>query len=194
MRDVASIVAGFGASATLLLAAAPAQAIPGPGSSGVTCGPDENTFGREVPNNVTVPPGWICNLDVGIHGERTTVDGNVTVGKGAKFLAYESLLKGNLTSEGAEQVSLIGSVVDGNTSFDKTSAAGGSFFCTFASVCLLGSGFGGNVSITNTAPLGALLAENLILRDLTCKGNASATNEGFPNTVFGQEYGQCVGL
>jgi hypothetical protein len=192
-RVVARIVAGVGVcAATLLLAAASAQATPAPGSSGITCGPDMSIEGKEVVNNVTVPPGDFCNLVRG-EGRPTTVDGNVTVGKDGHLIVFASVIKGNLSTEGAEQVQVIGSVVEDNASFDATSDTG-TFFCPFATVCLLGSAFGGNVSITKTSPAGALIAKSFIARDLSCKGNASVTNAGFKDTVLGQEFGQCLGL
>jgi hypothetical protein len=184
------VVAGLGVCA-LVLAPASAQATFIPGTRDITCA-ENSIAGTEVFNNVTVPPGGFCNFVRG-EGRPTIVDGNVTVGKGARFLVFGSVLKGNLTTEGAEEVSLVGSVVEGNASLDATSGEG-TFFCPHDPACLLGSGFGGNVSITKTSPAGALIAENFIARDLTCSGNASVKNAGFMNTVLGQEFGQCVGL
>jgi hypothetical protein len=190
VRGVARVVAGIGACVALLLAAASAQATFIPGTREITC--EENSFaGEEVPNNVTVAPGSECAFVRG-EGRPTIVDGNVTVGRGARLLVFGSVLKGNLSAEGAEQVDLLRSVVEGNASFDETSGKG-SVFCD-QSVCLLGSAFGRNVSITKSLPAGTGLAENFIAGDLTCNGNASVTNFGFVNTVLGQELGQCVGL
>jgi hypothetical protein len=190
VRGVARVVAGVGACVALLLAAASAQATFVPGEREIIC--NENSFaGEEVPNNVTVPPGSECAFVRG-EGRPTIVDGNVTVSRGARLLVFVSVIKGNLTTAGAEQVDLAGSVVEGNASFDATSGKG-SVFCD-QSVCLIRSAFGGSVSITKSLPAGAGLDENFIARDLTCNGNASVTNFGFMNTVLGQELGQCVGL
>jgi hypothetical protein len=187
---VARVVAGIGACLALLLAAASAQATFVPGEREIIC--SENSFnGEEVPNNVTVPPGGYCNFVV-LFGVPTTVDGNVTVDRGGHLLAYRSVIKGNLSTRGATQVSVVGSVVEGNASIDATGGEG-TFFCD-QSVCLFGSAFGGDVSITKSLPTGAGLGKNFIAGDLTCSGNASVTNLGFMNTVLGQEFGQCIGL
>jgi hypothetical protein len=92
---------------------------------------------------------------------------------------------------------LNGSEVDGDVSIDATSGSK-VFFCGPESVIVFDDKFGGNVSITNTSSSGVGFGENVVAQDLTCTGNASVTNmlEGVarPNTVLGQEFGQCVGL
>jgi hypothetical protein len=188
-------VAGVGVWAALLLAAAPAQAAFIPGRGDLTCGPHMDIYGKEVPSNLTVPPGGTCNLIEESSTQPTIVDGNVTVGQNSRFTVYGSIIKGNLSSEGAEQVNLIGSVVEGNAIIDATNGAEGTFFCGLhGSVCLLASGFGRNLIITNTSPPGAVVAGSLIERNLICTGNASVGNPLKPDTVLGQELGQCVGL
>jgi hypothetical protein len=192
VRGAGRIAAGIGLSAVLLFSAS-AQAEPPPKRSGVTCA-DNDIYGSVVPNNVTVPPGGKCAFIDTSLTQPTIVDGNVTVGQGAVLFVFFSVLKGNLSTEGAAQVNLLGSVVEGNVSIDGTSGTEGTLFCGRIAVCLLASAFGGNLSVTNTSPLGAEIAENFVVRDLTCNGNVFVTNAGFRNTVRGQEFGQCVGL
>jgi hypothetical protein len=193
VRGAGRIVAGTAMCAVLLFAAASAQAEPPPKRSGVTCA-NNDISGAVVPNNVTVPPGGKCAFIDKSLTQPTTVDGNVTVGQGAVLYAFFSVIKGNISTEGAAQVNLIGSLLEGNVSIDSTSGTEGTLFCGLFAVCLLDSGFGGNLSVTNTSPLAAEISENFIVRDLTCNGNASVTNGGFTNTVLGQEFGQCAGL
>jgi hypothetical protein len=141
-----------------------------------------------------------------------TVQGNVHVGAGASLDVGGSIMQHNLTTEGASWINIVSSQVWGNSSFDATSGppvgCGGG-----GSVCVLFDNFGipnpnphgpaykhGNVSITNTSsPAGAALGSNLVGGDLTCSGNTSVTSNVpglgvLPNTVVGQESGQCVGL
>jgi hypothetical protein len=202
---VARIVAGVGVYATLLVVASSAQATFHPGAGSLICGPDKNVYGEEVFNNVTVPSGANCNLIEYSKTQPTIVDGNVTVEKGGELFVYGSIIRGNLSAEGAGSVVLLDrSEVVGNVNIDATSGLS-AFFCPYASACLEDSVFGGSVSITKTSPGGVAVAGNLIARDLNCTGNVfteesspaegpTVSNYGFPNTVLGQEFGQCVGL
>jgi hypothetical protein len=141
-----------------------------------------------------------------------TVQRSVYVLAGASLDVGGSILQRNLITKGASWINIVSSQVWGNSSFDATS--GPSVGCGGGgSVCVLFDNFGtknpnpqgpaylfGNVSITNTSsPAGAALGSNFVPGSLTCSGNTSVTNNipGFgtlPNSVLGQESGQCVGL
>jgi hypothetical protein len=186
------VVAGVGVCTALLIAAVPAQAR-------VIVNVKETKYceaqitSKEIKGKLTVRPGAKCNLVGDI------VDGDVSIGQGARLLTLGTGIKGNLSGKVAESVFLLASEVDGNVSIDGTSGIKGSvFFCPVnglaVSVCMEDDQVGGNVSITNTSPLGVLIAKNFVGEDLTCGENASVTNLGEANTVLGQELGQCVGL
>jgi hypothetical protein len=193
-KVLASIgLAGAGVCAALLMAAVPAQAR-------VIVNVKETKYceaqinSKEIKGKLTVRPGADCRL-VG-----DSVDGDVSIGEGARLLTLGTGIKGNVSGKVAESVFLLGSEVDGDVSIDGTSGTKvAGFFCPvnglgIISVCMKDDRVGGNVSITNTSPLGALIAKNLVGEDLTCTGNAAVTNLGEANTVLGQEFGQCVGL
>jgi hypothetical protein len=188
VRGVARVVAGLGVCAAMLVAATSA---PADGTTGrTTCtGPISNT---EVTSNLTVPPGAKCEL------ENVVVEGNVSVGQGANLLASATIER-NLSADGADSVTLLAAEVDGNASFDATRGTSSLPFCPGVSVCVLATSFsGGNVSVTDTSPAGAVFAANFVAGHLSCTGNASVTNMVLgveaPNTVLGRELGQCVGL
>jgi hypothetical protein len=188
LRAVARVVVGLGVCAAMLVAAASAQA-DGANATTTCTGPISNT---EVTSNLTVPPGATCDL------ENVVVDGNVSVGQGANLFASATIER-NLSTDGADSVTLFAAEVDGHTSFDATSGTSSLFCGPGVSVCVLATSFpGGSVSITDTSPAGAVFAANSVTRHLTCTGNASVTNMVLaveaPNTVLGQEFGQCVGL
>jgi PPE-repeat protein len=175
--------------AALLLTAASGQAADPAG--GKICAEVEITS-KKIKGKLKVPPGATCTL----FGD--TIGGEVSVGQGARFTAIATLIKGKLSTEGAETVDLNRSEVGGNASFDATT--GTSTLACFGggigdSVCLSPANkFFGDVSITNTSPGEAVFADNFVEHDLTCSGNALVTNDGLMNTVLGQEFGQCVGL
>ena len=140
-----------------------------------------------------MPPGGTCRL-VGA----VVIDGNVTVGQGSEFFSQRehgrlTVIKGNLSTEGADEVEVTLAVVDGNASFDGTS---GNIVtdCGFVSVCLSQNSFGGSVSITNTSPGLVVFWGNVVGHDLTCRGNSEVANLDMPNTVQGQAFGQCAGI
>jgi hypothetical protein len=172
----------------MLVAAASVQADGTMGRTPCT-GPISNT---EVAGNLTVPPGATCDL------ENVVVDGNVSVGRGADLFSFATI-EGNLSTDGADSVTLLATEVDGNASFDATSGTFSPLCGPGVSVCVLATSFsGGNVSVTDTSPAGAAFAANFVAGHLGCTGNVSVTNmvlgvEG-PNTVLGREFGQCVGL
>jgi hypothetical protein len=187
----AVLAAGVGAA--ILAASGSAQAAAG--NQTCTGGILEVT----VTGNLTVPANTLCNV-IG-----TTVNGNVSVGSGAVFVAEFDWFKRNLSTEGANSVFMFLTEVDGNSSFDATS--GGISVCGGVSECVIensnpgvpsanpsGKSKFGNVSITNTYPAGVNFEDNFVAHDLTCYGNAFISNFGVPNTVLGQEFGQCVGL
>jgi hypothetical protein len=158
-----------------------------------TCG--STAQNKVIKGELTVPPEAACTLI------KDTVEGNLSIGEGARLFAGGTDIKGNLSSNSAKSMSLVASEVDGNVSIDATSGTEGAFGAcgTVESVCLLGTTlkpdrFLGNVSITNTSPGGAVIANSLVAQNLTCTGNAFATNLGLMDTVSGQEFGQCVGL
>jgi hypothetical protein len=188
-RGVARIVAGAGVCvATLLLTAASAQAHSIHIETKTCAGTEEH---RVIKGKLTVRPGAACVLVF------DTVEGNVSVGQGARLTTVATAIKENLSSEGAGFVELVRSEIEGKVSIEATSGTGRPFLCLagqLTSVCMVEDQFGGNVSVTNTAPDGVLIVNNLFAQDLTCTGNAFLTNNGFINTVLGQDIGQCVGL
>jgi hypothetical protein len=146
---------------------------------------------KEIKGKLTVRPGTrFCELF------DATVDGNVSVDAGANFDLVKSVIKGSLSTDGANLVGVESeSEVQGDVNIDATSATEAeSCFQRGQSVCIVSSKFGGNVSITDTSPLAVLFAGNALGQNLTCTGNTSVTNDGFMNAVAGQEFGQCVGL
>jgi hypothetical protein len=175
--------------AALLLAAAPGRAA---GTTGGKICSEVQITSTKIKGKLKVPPGATCTL----FGD--SIGGEVSVGQGARFTAIATLIKGKLTTKGAETVDLNRSEVEGNASFDATTGTG-TLACFGGgvrdSVCLSPANkFFGDVSITNTLPGEAVFANNFVEHDLTCTGNALVTNNGFMNTVLGQEFGQCVGL
>jgi cytoskeletal protein CcmA (bactofilin family) len=193
VRGVARLIAGGGACVALLLAAAPAQAHSIHVETKTCEGTEEH---RVIKGKLKVPAGAMCTLLEDI------VEGDVSVGRGAFLFAEGVSIKGDLSSEGAAFI-LSGTFggrmqVDGDVSIDATSGNQENGVCPGfgvpVSVCILAGRFAGNVSITNTSPFGAAIAGSVVAKDLTCTGNAFVTNDGFMNTVLGQEFGQCVGL
>jgi hypothetical protein len=189
VRGVTQGVAGVGVCAAALLLAAGAAQAHSIHIETKTCeGKEEH---RVIKGKLRVSPGTNCILFF------DTVDGNVSVAQGANFiLGGHSVITGSLSTEGANSVCIAdGSEVDENVSIDATS---GTVHLCRSSVIVAEDKFGGNVSITNTSPSEVIFAENVVAQDLTCTGNASVTNvlAGVerPNTVLGQEFGQCVGL
>jgi len=188
VRRLTRVLAGLGVCGAMLITSGSAQAASAATGSTTCTGV---ILLREITSNLTVPAGATCFLGGAI------IDGNVTVGQGSDFFAQRELgrltvIKGNLSTEGADEVEVTLAVVDGNASFDGTS---GNIVtdCGFVSVCLFDVSFGGNVSITNTSPAGAELGFNVVGRDLTCLGNSSITDIG-GNAVQGQAFGQCAGI
>jgi hypothetical protein len=218
---VRCLLKGIGLRGTMLsvvvvvaITAASAQAANG----NVTCTTEiDNTT---ISGNLTVPAGAACILhadrvygnvsvavgaSLGLHAG-TTVYGNVSVAVGASLSVSSSDVGGNvsvaegasinaidpathfdrnLSTEGANMVNLTFITVGGNSSFDATTG----------SLSVSSTDNGGNVSITNTSPDVVVYADNHVAGDLTCYGNTGGvTNDGLPNTVLGQEYGQCAGL
>ena len=188
-----------GAALGVAMAAAPASAQAANGN--ISC----TTYigSTVITGNVTVPAGASCYLD------SDTVEGSVSVHHGATFEALGAQLQGNLYAKDANTVYIYFSEVDGNSSIDATSGTSNICGTTLqaAPVCAFASTFGtpnphpdgprhtsGNVSIINTSPKGAGFADNSVAGNLTCSGNTFVTNFGYPNTVEGQESGQCAGL
>jgi hypothetical protein len=176
------------------------------GSVSAGAGASLQFVGTTVGRNVSAGAGAF----LGVYS--ATVQGNVFVGAGASLDVGGSIMQHNLTTEGASWINIVSSQVWGNSSFEATSGppvgCGGG-----GSVCVLFDNFGipnpnphgpaykhGNVSITNTSsPAGAALGSNTVGGHLTCSGNTSVTNNvpGYgviPNTVVGEESGQCAGL
>jgi hypothetical protein len=189
VRRLTRVVAGLGVCGALLIASGSAQAASAATSSTTCTGIIAFT---EITGNLTVPPGGTCRL-VGA----VVIDGNVSVGKGSDFITRAigssvAVIKGNLSTEGADAVEMSTTTVDGNASFDGTSGTGA---CgNSVSVCLSQNSFGGSVSITNTSPGLVVFWGNVVGHDLTCRGNSEVANLDMPNTVQGQAFGQCVGL
>jgi hypothetical protein len=188
----APLVAGIGVCAALLLVAASAQAHSMHIETKTCAGTEEH---RVIKGKLKVPADTSCTLVF------DTVEGNVSVGQGARLLTEHVSIKGNLSSEGAEVVALGffagGTEVDGDVRIDATSGNLNKGVCPglgVVSVCIFGGRFAGSVSITNTSPFGVAVAHSVVAKDLTCSGNAFVTNAGFTNTVLGQEFGQCVGI
>jgi hypothetical protein len=182
------VFAGVGACVALLLAAASAQAHTIHIETKSCTGLEEH---KVIKGKLTVRPGEGCTLF------NDTVDGDVSVGRGARLTTVAAtVMKENLSTEGAAFVELVNSEVEGNVSIEATSGTEPPFLCLAGplSVCMIQDRFGGNVSVINTAPNEAVLAGNLFAQDLTCTGNAFVTNDGSKNTVLGQVFGQCVGL
>jgi hypothetical protein len=196
----------------MVVAPAPAQAATG----NVTCTTLISV--TVITGNVTVPAGASCilvggtvqgNVSAGagasLELDSVTVQGNVFVGAGASFDAGGTVMRRNLSTEGANTINIVFSEVDGNSSFDATSGplsicGGGGSACVLFNFNPGTASKFGNVSITNTSsPAGAVYGGNFVAGNLTCSGNTFVTNNvpGFgsiPNTVLGHESGQCVGL
>jgi hypothetical protein len=184
----------------LALAVSPASA-----QQNVNCvGPlPPGTYG-----NVNVAKNRTCNLNFGV-----TVLGNVTVSTGGRFTMDEAAINGNIVSNKAAVILLLG---------DDTINQNVTLIGTTEQIFIDGVVVGGNVQIsgtrTNLLPLDFadnfvtgnvvfqenesevnLIDNNVIGGNLVCIGNTPAPingpiGGGAPNTVTGQKIGQCVGL
>ena len=188
VRRLTRVLAGLGVCGAMLITSGSAQAASAATGSTTCTGV---ILLREITSNLTVPAGATCFLGGAI------IDGNVSVGKGSDFITRPigssvPVIKGNLSTEGADAVEMSTTTVDGNASFDGTSGPGA---CgNSVSVCLSQNSFGGSVSITNTSPGLVVFWGNVVGHDLTCRGNSEVANLDMPNTVQGQAFGQCAGI
>jgi predicted alpha-1,2-mannosidase len=125
---------------------------------------------------LTVTSGTACL-------QNATVNGPVTVAKGASLIAKGGTISGPVSASGAVSVELYGTKVGGPVAI---TGATGTVMIELADI-------GGPVALTGDN--GPLIASSKVGGPLACTGNQSApTNNTLANTVRGPSAGQCKGL
>jgi hypothetical protein len=115
-----------------------------------------------------------------------TIKGAVLVSAGASVVATDSHVVGPVRADGAADLHLLRSRVDGPVSIDGVTR----------SVAAVGSSIEGPMSVTASRTTeAAVLAGNTVGGPLSCSGNAPApVNLQAPNQVSGPRTGQCARL
>jgi hypothetical protein len=170
--------------------------------------------------SVTVPAGNLCFVSPSLRpGSVITVTGNVTVEQGAALevglgLDTKFIVNGNLRGVDARAIDLgvegpaSRIEIDGNVTLSGTTGEvlilivfiGGNLQVLDSvgpSVDVISSNVSGNVLFQNNTSLSNwFISDNTIGGNLVCQDNAPLppTNGGSPNTVGGNEIGQCKGL
>lgn len=113
-----------------------------------------------------------------------TVTGPVTVAAGASLVAVNARLAGTLTTNGAADVEIIGTSVDGAVRIQGTTG----------NITIFGSSLNQAVTLTaNRTVRPPVLAGNRLGATLACDGNTAAPQDhGSANTVAGGATGQCA--
>ena len=113
-----------------------------------------------------------------------TMNGPVTVQKGATLYVFGGEIKGPLSAADAASVVLVGTRVGGPVSVHGSSTE----------VAVENSTVGGPVSLTSNKTR-SVVAATSVGGPLSCTGNTPApSNNGFANDVKGPKAGQCAGL
>ncbi|TWP53408.1 glycoside hydrolase family 92 protein [Lentzea tibetensis] len=116
--------------------------------------------------------------------EGVTINGPVTVQKGATLLFFGGEIKGPLSASDAASVVLVGTRVGGPVAINGAATE----------VALENTTVGGPVSLTNNRTR-TVVAGTSVGGPLSCTGNNPApVNNGFANDVKGPKAGQCTGL
>lgn len=113
-----------------------------------------------------------------------TINGPVTVARGATLFVFGGQIKGPLSASDAASVVLVGARVDGPVSVNGSATE----------VAVENTSVGGPVSLTSNKTR-SVVAFSTVGGPLSCTGNIpEPTNNGFPNEVKGPKAGQCTGL
>lgn len=160
-------LATAGAVALTTLALAPSvEAAP----SARTC--RGSIVGAFVPTSVVVPPGATCRIN------RSTINGTITVGRGATLVMFASPSRGALKATGHARVEIRSSTIGGAATLSQGRAA-----------LILASNISGNLVLTGNR--GAQrVSSNTIAGDLRCLNNVPAPIGG-QNRAMGGKFGQC---
>jgi hypothetical protein len=154
----------------------------------------DGRIGRTSVDEVDVPPGATCTL------QRTTVNGNVSVGAGGTLVARGVAVDGDVEGEGARLVAMTGhSWVGGNLQLEQ----GGSSAVSDSQIrgdlqtaqqtgalAVLHNSVGGNLQVGQNSGR-VTISGNRIGGDLECEQNTPAPR-GSDNRVSGHRAGQCA--
>ena len=152
--------------------------------------------GAETLPSLEIPAGKACSLI------STTIEGDLTLASGASLVEAISIeVKGNITGQGAADVTLDSAVVGGNIELAGGSTVDIANGTVAGSVQLTGNSDG--VSVADTVVGGDLqvsqntgdvyISTNMVTGNLLCEGNNPAPT-GEENVVTGSNEGQCSGL
>lgn len=137
--------------------------------------PCDTIVDRDVHGGLRLGTGVTC-----VNG--ATVNGAVVVSPGASLRTDGATITGSLSATGADEITVLDSIVRGTANLSNTSGA----------VSIQTSTLRGLVSVTATAG-GVILSGNEFFGMLTCTDNTSAPTGG-SNTVHGRAAGQCASL
>ncbi|WP_112262140.1 GH92 family glycosyl hydrolase [Lentzea terrae] len=113
-----------------------------------------------------------------------TINGPVTVARGATLYVFGGQIKGPLSASDAASVVLVGTRVDGPVSVNASTVE----------VAVENTSVGGPISLTSNKTR-SVVAFSTVGGPLSCTGNDPAPlNNGFTNDVKGPKAGQCSGL
>lgn len=167
-----------------LAVAAVAAAIPTIGSATPTeC---NTTITGTVNGGLTVSDSDSCILN------GATIHGGIDMTSGSLLVCNHSTIDGGINATGGSSLEVgaageplsgacLGNLINGHTT---VSGVGSVEFDT--------NTMNGGADLNNNGPIA--VEGNDIQGPLNCSGNASATNNGQPNSVTGPETGQCAGL
>jgi len=145
----------------------------------------------------------------------TSINGNLTVPKGAWCDLVDVTVNGNLQVQNGGGIRLAGSTVTGNVQFTNTGAAADAMSSGANVVCntkvngnlqivnsdtgspwtIGGCGpnsIGGNLQFVNNRGVGNTISHTTVMGNLQCTNNHDVTGSG--NTVTGNRQGQCASL
>jgi hypothetical protein len=165
-----------------------------------------------VTDNVVVGTG--ASLGVfPVDGQTVTIDGNITAHQ-CNSVAIQTFGDGVLSVGGNVNIQNCTGPVNGYSGIRVT--IGGNFLCANSGVCVAGGGvvqgnltmdnntavaevdnnqIGGNVDVSGNSGSPPTVVDNRIGGNLRCfNNNPPPTNFGSPNSVSGNERGQCVGF
>ena len=165
-----------------------------------------------VTNNVVVGTG--ASLGVfPVDGQTVTIDGNIIADQ-CNSVAIQTFGDGVFSVGGNVNIQNCTGPVNGYSGIRVT--IGGNFLCANSGVCVAGDGvvqgnltmdnnnavsevddnqIGGNVDVSGNSGSAPTVLGNRIGGNLQCfNNNPPPSNFGFPNSVSGNERGQCVGF
>ena len=154
------------------------------------------SMGSRTVDNLKVPAGARCVL------EGTTVQGTITVGRGATLVARQVRVVGNVQGENSRKVVVRGGsrvggsvqVVQGRAAVVRGSSIDADILFDDQSgeVKAINNSVGGNIqAFQNTG--GVVIRNNVVDGNLQCKENRPAPTGG-SNTVHGSKEDQCSRL